>query len=204
LHQKLMEITLDLLLRHMCPWPSDVSSILEADNLGEAMFYLQEHLATMTGLELWKRDHPDKTTWEHSHMIEALINEANVNPGMAKILFPTYSKMSLDANPLMYRMSEERSTAKALSLEQALVEGFLITRSLFRVESTPMIGSIFHEYDYRDQLWFIEGLRFPAFLRPESGDGRYKFVGAAYIHGYMHGEILDTEWPKNQRSIRLV
>ncbi|KAF5975494.1 ankyrin het domain-containing protein [Fusarium coicis] len=38
-----------------------------------------------------------------------------------------------------------------------------------------------------DEVWILEGCRVPCLLRP-TGDGRYKLVGEAYVHGIMHGE----------------
>jgi hypothetical protein len=41
----------------------------------------------------------------------------------------------------------------------------------------------------RDQIFVLFGLHEPAILRPQD-DGTFKFVGTAYVHGFMKGEAL--------------
>ncbi|KAF5675871.1 het-domain-containing protein [Fusarium circinatum] len=54
-----------------------------------------------------------------------------------------------------------------------------------------------------DEVWILEGCRIPCLLRP-SGDGRYKLVGEAYVHGIMHGEALEEPGVKKLGPVIIV
>ncbi|KAF5530977.1 heterokaryon incompatibility protein [Fusarium mexicanum] len=54
-----------------------------------------------------------------------------------------------------------------------------------------------------DEVWILEGCRVPCLLRP-SGDGRYKLVGEAYVHGIMHGEGLEEPGVKKLGPVIIV
>jgi hypothetical protein len=198
-----MRMTLDLLLRHRCPWSREGKATLEDETMDEVMLYLQILLAQMTVIELWERDWPHRETMEHTEVIEALVSEAKADPVMARTLFPSYKIIDQDHNPLTDFFSEEKSNEKRKKLEYALAEGILATRCFFRVSSTPFFGAIYHRYQRGDQLWFLHGLSIPVFLHPHYGD-YFELVGAAYIHNYMHGKILETEWTKSERRISLI
>jgi hypothetical protein len=43
-----------------------------------------------------------------------------------------------------------------------------------------------------DSIWVVAGSRVPLILRP-SNDSTYKIVGAAYVHGFMHGEAVKPD-----------
>jgi hypothetical protein len=45
-----------------------------------------------------------------------------------------------------------------------------------------------------DELWLLMGAKVPFVLRREAeGGSRYRLIGEVYLHGFMHGEVLDTE-----------
>jgi hypothetical protein len=44
-----------------------------------------------------------------------------------------------------------------------------------------------------DEIWFLQGSRMPCVLRPVLSNGRYTFIGEAYVHNFMQGEYLLQE-----------
>lgn len=49
-----------------------------------------------------------------------------------------------------------------------------------------------------DELWAVAGSRVPFTLRKETSDGsadgpRYRLIGEAYVHGMMHGEVIEED-----------
>jgi Heterokaryon incompatibility protein (HET) len=50
-----------------------------------------------------------------------------------------------------------------------------------------------------DQVWLIRDSRTPMILRPKSGTQHFLLVGEAYLHGFMHGEMLDSRWDIEKR-----
>ena len=47
-----------------------------------------------------------------------------------------------------------------------------------------------------DQIWFLSGASVPFILRPADNDGpdpTFSLIGEAYVHGYMHGELMMRE-----------
>lgn len=54
-----------------------------------------------------------------------------------------------------------------------------------------------------DEVWILEGCQVPCLLRP-MGEGRYKLVGEAYVHGIMHGEALEGLDVKNLDPVIIV
>jgi hypothetical protein len=49
------------------------------------------------------------------------------------------------------------------------------------------------------QLWFIRNSHVPLILRP-AGSDIFELVGECYLHGFMHGEILDEIWGLKPRT----
>ncbi|KAF2188673.1 hypothetical protein K469DRAFT_502391, partial [Zopfia rhizophila CBS 207.26] len=49
-------------------------------------------------------------------------------------------------------------------------------------------------YDIRegDEVWLLMDSRCPVILRKMPETKRYSLIGHAYLHGFMHGEMLDT------------
>lgn len=44
-----------------------------------------------------------------------------------------------------------------------------------------------------DKICILQGGKVPVILRRTGEDGPYKFIGEAYVHGVMHGEIFDSD-----------
>lgn len=64
------------------------------------------------------------------------------------------------------------------------------TRRLFRTEGGLLgIGPL--EINMGDEVWILAGAKTPLVLR-DGSPGRKKLLGEAYVHGLMHGEVLDT------------
>lgn len=63
------------------------------------------------------------------------------------------------------------------------------TRQLFRTEEALLgVGPI--NTQVGDQVWILAGMSTPAVLRTALS-GNYIFLGEAYVHGIMHGEVAD-------------
>ncbi len=60
----------------------------------------------------------------------------------------------------------------------------------FFVTPNGYMGYSLSEVLHDDSLWVCAGASMPLVLR-RCGGGYYRFVGAAYVHGMMHGEIID-------------
>jgi hypothetical protein len=54
-----------------------------------------------------------------------------------------------------------------------------------------------------DEVWVLAGAPIPCLLRP-TGDGRYRLIGEAYIHGIMHGEAIGTLGKEDFDSVVVV
>lgn len=50
-----------------------------------------------------------------------------------------------------------------------------------------------------DEVWLIRDSRTPLILRPKPGTDDFVLVGEAYLHGFMHGEMLDDRWELTRR-----
>ena len=44
-----------------------------------------------------------------------------------------------------------------------------------------------------DQVWFMYDSMVPFVLRARSEDTNFRLVGECYLHGFMHGEVLQEE-----------
>lgn len=55
-----------------------------------------------------------------------------------------------------------------------------------------------------DQVWMIYGSRVLHILRRTSAEGEFTLVGEAFVHGFMHGEIFETEAKDRIIQIALV
>lgn len=53
-----------------------------------------------------------------------------------------------------------------------------------------------------DEVWILHGAKVPFILRPRS-DGTYEFIGEAYIHGIMQGELFESGDQPNFRYLLL-
>ena len=63
-------------------------------------------------------------------------------------------------------------------------------RKLFKT-SGDLLGMGPRSIQADDQIWLIRESRTPLILRPKPGTGDFLLVGEAYLHGFMHGEMLD-------------
>jgi hypothetical protein len=55
-----------------------------------------------------------------------------------------------------------------------------------------------------DEIWLLQGGLVPHVLRRRP-DGRYTFMGDAYVHGLMHGEILDLpDFAEGNREVHIL
>ncbi|OQO03942.1 hypothetical protein B0A48_10584 [Cryoendolithus antarcticus] len=81
----------------------------------------------------------------------------------------------------------------------ALAAGRVYARRQLMVTQSGIVGLVPVSSQKGDQMWFLEGGKMGYVLRPTSGldvrDTRktFTFVGEAYIHGFMTGEVLAEE-----------
>ncbi|TKA64802.1 hypothetical protein B0A55_10109 [Friedmanniomyces simplex] len=54
-----------------------------------------------------------------------------------------------------------------------------------------------------DQVWFVSGAKVPFILRPVEDGRHYRLIGEAYVHGYMHGEVLEEMQDRGFQEIML-
>ena len=68
------------------------------------------------------------------------------------------------------------------------VAGRLVRRRLFNTKGR-LLGLGSASLEAGDEVWILADAAMPYVLRP-SGNGRYRLVAAAYVHGIMHGEAV--------------
>ncbi|KAF5611424.1 heterokaryon incompatibility protein [Fusarium subglutinans] len=82
------------------------------------------------------------------------------------------------------------------------VLGATFGRGLFATEN-GRLGLGLHSTREGDEVWILDGCQVPCLLR-HTGDGRYKLVGEAYVHGIMHGEALEEPGVKKLGPVIIV
>ena len=71
-------------------------------------------------------------------------------------------------------------------------------RKLFMTKNN-FVGMGSRSIQADDQVWLIRDSRTPLILRPKPGTQDLFLVGEAYLHGFMHGEMLDHRWGLEER-----
>jgi Heterokaryon incompatibility protein (HET) len=66
-------------------------------------------------------------------------------------------------------------------------------RKLFKTKG-ELLGLGSRSIQADDQVWLIRDSKTPLILRPKSDTQDFLLVGEAYLHGFMHGEMLDDRW----------
>ncbi|KAK6442432.1 hypothetical protein LTR95_001340 [Oleoguttula sp. CCFEE 5521] len=90
----------------------------------------------------------------------------------------------------------------------ALAAGRVYARRQLMVTESGIVGLVPVSSRKGDQVWFLEGGKMGYVLRPTSGsDDRdtrktFTFMGEAYVHGYMRGELLIEERTFDEIVIR--
>ena len=88
----------------------------------------------------------------------------------------------------------------ALSYESAM-EACVSGRSMVLTEEGD-IGLAPDSAQVGDEVWFLAGARVPLILRPLGGEkGHYRFVGEAYLGGYMRGEFCEKHGAEELRTV---
>ena len=65
------------------------------------------------------------------------------------------------------------------------------TRRMFR-SGKHYIGMGSKSVEVGDQIWLLRGANVPFILRRAgNGNGNYRLIGEAYVHGIMHGEAME-------------
>lgn len=76
-------------------------------------------------------------------------------------------------------------------------EKTVANRALVRLEN-GLLGLVNWSTQGGDEIWALAGSRVPFTLRKEYSDGqgdepRYRLIGDAYVHGIMHGEVIEED-----------
>jgi hypothetical protein len=95
-----------------------------------------------------------------------------------------YQSMDLTSNFI----NERASSRRCQEFKEALGFGMVLKR-LFQMES-HLLGRGPKSVDVGDQIWILAGANVPFVLRPMA-NGRFQVIGEAYVHGIMHGEVLN-------------
>jgi hypothetical protein len=87
---------------------------------------------------------------------------------------------------------------------QALMrlDEMLKCRDLF-ITNQGHLGVGLTSLEVGDEVWVLVGVRVPLILRPV-GEGQYRLVGEAYVHGIMHGEAIDKTAEESIRELTLI
>jgi hypothetical protein len=72
-------------------------------------------------------------------------------------------------------------------------------RRMFRTKRN-LLGIGPPSMDMKDEVWVIRGFNFPVILRRQE-DGSRTVIGECYVHGIMHGEVLDKPNAKFEKII---
>ncbi|ERF76069.1 hypothetical protein EPUS_01402 [Endocarpon pusillum Z07020] len=73
------------------------------------------------------------------------------------------------------------------------IEGKVFGRKLFKTKN-DLVGMGLRSVQAGDQVWLIGDSRTPLILRRKPGTEDFLLVGEAYLHRFMHGEMLDSRW----------
>lgn len=71
---------------------------------------------------------------------------------------------------------------------------------LFRTDE-GLLGYGAEALQIGDTVHIVPGSRVPLVLRKSEQDRRYSLVGAAYVHGLMHGQILSKTPAVNLQTV---
>jgi len=103
--------------------------------------------------------------------------------GLARMWVPTDSPDSTDATRKINMDANKFIT-------DGSVMQYGARRCVFRTWQHRLLGLGPESLKKEDQVWLLKGGPVLFVLRP-CGDGRFKYVGQAYVHGIMHGEWLE-------------
>jgi Heterokaryon incompatibility protein (HET) len=78
------------------------------------------------------------------------------------------------------------------------IEAKVSGRRLFQTRN-KFVGMGPHSIQADDQVWLIRDSKTPLILRPKPASQHFLLVGEAYLHGFMHGEMLDSRWDLDKR-----
>lgn len=100
-------------------------------------------------------------------------------------------------------MPESSETERASNLRSKTEKNAGLFQTLMRRHSTGMLDGplartrerntlclVLRSGQAGDEVWFLRGSKMPLVLRPKGGNGRYSFVGEAYVHNFMQGEYF--------------
>lgn len=133
-------------------------------------------------------------------------------------VFPTRLEITRDAEELGSKLDKARYDGNAWlttltsiynelgSLRSdwiAMYDTIAGGRSIFRTEKGYIgLGSDWMEFG--DSVCFLEHGKVPFILKREQNADRYRFVGEAYLHGFMHGQAITSDFMERFKQINII
>lgn len=179
-----------------CPAsPSTAQSLKDCLKLSTAIFHHSNKVdATLQPVEDW-------SAWSCFDTLRAQQSESHAS-------IPSVDELSQFAEHWRHCISSFANLPKAKKIGQAGFYARAVGRTfpyrrLF-VSKEKTLGLAPLPAEAGDQVWLLAGARVPFILRPSGTEGRFRVIGEAYVHGYMHGEFMKEYSDVHMRRILLV
>jgi hypothetical protein len=65
-------------------------------------------------------------------------------------------------------------------------------------------GAVFEWVAVGDELWLLAGFAVPVILRPLYGGTKFRFMGDAYAHGIMEGELMNERVESEFHTVEII
>jgi hypothetical protein len=130
----------------------------------------------------WFRMRLDETA---EHVDSALLSEVldrSTADGLDASPTESVASQHEDDQPESPQNVPDAATYEATFSYSPHLRAFLTMQKYFGVSSESLREN--------DEIWIVAGSRVPLALR-QAGQGAFRLVGGAYIHGSMHGEVLE-------------
>jgi hypothetical protein len=76
-------------------------------------------------------------------------------------------------------------------------------RKLFST-TCDISGAVFKSIAVGDELWLLAGFAVPVILRPLYGSTKFRFMGDAYAHGIMEGELMNERVESEFHTVKII
>jgi hypothetical protein len=151
--------------------------------------------------------------WATNHIEEAGVSAPDPAISLLCQLFDAEARSSLVTNDLKQAVihlfatktrvgdgagAVDRYRQEALPFDRASFSK-ISGRRLFKTKN-DFIGMGTISIQPGDQVWLIRDSLVPLILRPVSDSDTFRLVGEAYLHGFMHGEMLDAQWGTEEKT----
>jgi hypothetical protein len=103
-------------------------------------------------------------------------------------ILPNKSEILVAREKWLADPSYQQDLARRASLYDTNYSHAMLQRPFFTRQGYVGIGTQCLQKD--DSVWIVPGCRVPLIFRKIDRSDRYRLVGGAYVHGFMHGEAL--------------